>query len=661
MALSSTFTVDGIEYGVIGGRAAIVTGAEPDVVDLSIPSYVKYGRTGYLVVSVADWAFEDSAIEFLSVPAGVIVGNGAFYNCDSLASAEISEVSRIGVKAFSGCESLADVSVFTDVPQYAFYGCTGLESIVIAESVESIGANAFSGCTELKNVLMAKGVRTIGARAFYGCTGLESIVIAEGVESIGASAFYGCAELRNAEIGEGVRTIGANAFNGCTSLLGISFPSTLESIGDNALAGLTFKYETFNIEPTVDNIAGRVFHGSGAVLNCAGIDVGDTFTDSGLVYRITSLDPYRASVAGYEGSIVTLEVPDTIPYGLHRFDVNAIASNAFYNCRTLTSADLGSVESIGTKAFAYCTGLKEVDLGGSIKTVSAYAFCKCTKLKTVDLDLRAGTLKVLGSYSFYKCPSLENIAIPDTVKNVNDTVFTATFYDGEEQIPCSSLPGYVYKDGKRAAGAEVGRTFECNGLSYQVVSSVPAKAMLMGSSSAITSLVVPETVELDGYTLYVTSVAPQAFYKASKLASVDLGAVESVGTKAFAYCTRLTSIDMGDGLKTVGAYSFFKCSALSSIEIPSTVTTIGSYSFYKCTALSEVDMGDGVRTIGKKAFDLDPIDSISFSSALAKMSDTAFVATFLDVDGNEIEKAATSLAGRSFSGVGDVLREIQKP
>jgi hypothetical protein len=87
------------------------------------------------------------------------------------------------------CQNLKSVTIedtvtVTQINSSAFYGCTGLESIVIPEGVTTIGASAFSGCTGLKSIVISKGVETIGDDAFSNCESLESVVIPDGVTTI---------------------------------------------------------------------------------------------------------------------------------------------------------------------------------------------------------------------------------------------------------------------------------------------------------------------------------------------------------------------------------------------------------------------------------------------------------------------------------------------
>ncbi|MCD8004010.1 MAG: InlB B-repeat-containing protein, partial [Clostridia bacterium] len=53
---------------------------------------------------------------------------------------------------------------------YAFYGCTGLESIVIPAGVTSIGSMAFFYCASLGEITFEGDAPSIASDAFYGVT-----------------------------------------------------------------------------------------------------------------------------------------------------------------------------------------------------------------------------------------------------------------------------------------------------------------------------------------------------------------------------------------------------------------------------------------------------------------------------------------------------------
>ena len=100
-----------------------------------------------------------------------------------------------GTRRYARIPSAHDGAMVTSIGDYAFWGCSGLTSIAIPDSVTSIGSYAFSVCTGLTSVTIGNGVTSIGWDAFSGCSDLTSITIPDSVTSIGSSAFSGCTGL----------------------------------------------------------------------------------------------------------------------------------------------------------------------------------------------------------------------------------------------------------------------------------------------------------------------------------------------------------------------------------------------------------------------------------------------------------------------------------
>ena len=100
-----------------------------------------------------------------------------------------------------------------------YYLCPDfVTSIVLPDTVVSIGDNAFESSESLQSITLGTGLKTIEADAFSGCTSVKSIAIPEGVTAIGDSAFRGCSSMTSAEVPSSVTQIGDSAFNGCSKL-----------------------------------------------------------------------------------------------------------------------------------------------------------------------------------------------------------------------------------------------------------------------------------------------------------------------------------------------------------------------------------------------------------------------------------------------------------
>ena len=113
-----------------------------------------------------------------------------------------------------------------EINQYAFYNCDSMTSVVIPDSVTSIGGYAFGSCDSLTGAVIPDSVTSIGERAFAWCDSLTNVVIPDSVTSIGDWAFYDCDSLTSVVIGDSVTSIGDRAFAYCTGLKNIYYRGT---------------------------------------------------------------------------------------------------------------------------------------------------------------------------------------------------------------------------------------------------------------------------------------------------------------------------------------------------------------------------------------------------------------------------------------------------
>ena len=116
----------------------------------------------------------------------------------------------------------------------AFYNQDKITSVVIPDSVTSIGNFAFYSCGSLTSVTIPDSVTRIGYSAFFCCSSLTSVIIGDGVISIDNFAFYSCDSLTSVRIGDSVTTIGEDAFAYCYSLTSVTIPDSVTYIGDDA-------------------------------------------------------------------------------------------------------------------------------------------------------------------------------------------------------------------------------------------------------------------------------------------------------------------------------------------------------------------------------------------------------------------------------------------
>lgn len=340
-------------------------------------------------MEIGDSSFRQSGLEQVTVSGGS-VGNYAFHRIDDLKKISIN-CETIGEEAFSGCDSLTDITLGENVKTLgdkAFYTCDALERVEIPSTVTDIGEKTFYSCPALKEAIIRAG--TVKAGTFYNCRALTTLIISDNATldasftvvntyaketletvkiergEIGISAFNSCPKLTTVELGNGVTSVGDNAFSKCTALKSINIGDGVTSIGKNAFNGCTAL--------TNANIGSGAI-GASAFQDCSSliaVTLGDGVTSIGAnaFLRCTALTSMNIGSS-----------------------VRTIENYAFSGCKALEEVTISAAQ-IGNQAFRSASALKKVTLGEGVETIPAGAFSNCgmgNKNNSPELYLKAGT------------------------------------------------------------------------------------------------------------------------------------------------------------------------------------------------------------------------------------------------------------------------------
>ena len=168
----------------------------------------------------------------------VSIGAYSFSRCISLRSAPCTtDLTFLGEHAFegSGLESVIIPQSLTEIPPYCFANCGSLSSVSIPESITSIGKYAFSQCGSLSSISIPESVVTIRENAFAH-SGLESVIVPQCWTAIPDSCFLHCINLSSIRIPESVVSIGKDAFKMCYKLSTVIFPASLATWGEGSFS-----------------------------------------------------------------------------------------------------------------------------------------------------------------------------------------------------------------------------------------------------------------------------------------------------------------------------------------------------------------------------------------------------------------------------------------
>lgn len=145
----------------------------------------------------------------------LVIPNGVEFICDSafsnknIRSIVLSDsVKSIGSNAFAGTDlETIDLNQAEIIGESAFNGCEKLTSLTIPDSVTSIGGMLISDCTSLTDLQLSNSLTSIPRNAFYNCTALTEVTIPTSVTAIEKYAFYKCDSLEKIRIPENVISI----------------------------------------------------------------------------------------------------------------------------------------------------------------------------------------------------------------------------------------------------------------------------------------------------------------------------------------------------------------------------------------------------------------------------------------------------------------------
>lgn len=280
--------------------------------------------------------------------------NGWAANESFMTEIEAASVGTIGT-AFknSRMKSFGEFQYFTgitEIPKDAFNYCTLLESILLPDTVKSIGSSAFFNCLKLKEIVIPEGVTTIGSSAFALCSVLEKANIPVLVTAITNNLFQECKKLSNINFPANLESIGSSAFSN-TGLENVVLPEYLATLHGTAFGNCS-KLKSIYIGENVSSINGAVLRNCPELQGITISAKNDMFkVEDGVMFSQNTLLKYLPTKEELEYTIPSI--------------IRTINTYAFEKAK-LEKIDLSEILSIDASAFSGCVKLEKITIHSNV-------------------------------------------------------------------------------------------------------------------------------------------------------------------------------------------------------------------------------------------------------------------------------------------------------
>lgn len=520
--------------------------------------------------------------------------------------------------------------------------------------VKQIISEAFRGATNLTEVTIYANITNLRSGTFQE-SGLTSIVLPPSLETIEEKAFYSTKNLTTISLPEHVTVIGNGAFQN-SGLVSINLPASLETIGANAFNGS--KLSGITIPESVTSIGGSAFN------NCSSLKRA-TFANAKWLCNFdfagNASNPlyyaHKLYWTGDENEVTGLVIPS---------DVATVKQYAFVNCTSLIDVTLQEgVTTIGENAFAGCSALKSVNIPSSLTGIANDAFKGCNKLEkanfTSELSLCSINYANLDASPLYKAKHLyinneekDAISIPVESLKYGNTIRTyilaGAYYINRLNMPQSDIATHV----------EPSAFLGCNFKDVNFNSDLQATTMEYDDSDSNPFYSSPNAnLLIKGETrislTFTKDVKNKAFPNAKWLRTVTIsGEAKNIGDGAFMNCTNLTTVHILSDLESIGEDAFNGCKQLQDPQFPDSLNNIKDRAFKSCQAFKNISIPNGCSLGAETFYDCTNLLSVVLPNDLTTIYNRTFYKCF-KLSTISIPNSVTSIDTEAFWGCEKLL------
>ncbi|MDE7161530.1 MAG: leucine-rich repeat domain-containing protein, partial [Anaeroplasmataceae bacterium] len=571
------------------------------------------------------------------------IGQGALAGCSGLTTLSIPFVGRTDVgmdrntlydgrggkgrqlghafgiySGFSGCPAVTQQEPFTTaaeyyyipealksvelnhqsyVPSYAFWNCSGLETVIIGDKTKGMQRSMFKGCTNLTNLT----VPFVGVQRGYSNDNVKWYFWWYDHEIRNSCIWFFSSAYTNGEYYNAYVTDWQHRWD-------CYIPYSLKNI----TVTQEYYYETnaFKGFHQVENITIRAIDDytsmhidSGIMNGCSNIQqidipfIGRDYnknSESNQAYTIGWLfgtAGYSNSYAATQatgGSTTTFQIPKSLDTILIDRYFTRIADGAFRNMTSLVSVTnsgerAANISYLGSYAFANCYNLQSVEFPrASYTDMGNYAFSNCVSLAKIDEFSPLTVTKIghhalegtsvsvvdfsrysyIGDYAFANCLQLTQVdmAGPDPsliitpASSYTTAVPNYTYVGNHMFANCVNLTDVTLKPLKKVGG----------------ITYTYATPYMFQNCTSLENIVIDNCMDAipDGLFDGCSKLKDNSQPGQGLVMTASTSSITRIGENAFRGCSTMQTLALPERLQSIGRGAFQRCSNLDSLRIP---------------------------------------------------------------------------------------------
>ena len=301
-----------------------------------------------------------------------------------------------------------------------------LKTLIIPESITSIGTGILTGCETLHSLqtpLMGEnqeGTQYLGS--LFGAdrhednardipASLKCLRLTAEWQTLPAYALFDCNDLICISLPQTVTVIEKFAMFNCASAKQIDGLEKVITFGDRALMD-TSSLQVVTLSDSLEEVGFGAFEGCRSIRALTLPFVGGSKTENTYLAYIFGASRPDFAKGFYPANLARVTVTQA---------AQTLGNYAFFECESLKEIDLSEgLTSIGVRAFYGCTSLWSIKLPNTVATIRELAFANCDALTTIQFG---STLTEIGINAFYNCDSLTEVALPASLKSLPASCF----------------------------------------------------------------------------------------------------------------------------------------------------------------------------------------------------------------------------------------------